>query len=52
MGAVKRDSEREECIYVLWVSNDREREKKMEEQQGGRCVEGEMLRQKEKNPGS
>lgn len=55
MGAVKRDRERErgkESRYVLWVSNDRERGKKIKSSTRERNVEGEVLRQDEKkNPG-
>lgn len=41
-----------ESRYVLWVSNDREREEKKQRAVRGRNVEGEVLRQNEKTQGA
>lgn len=40
-----------ESRYVLWVSNDGEREKKIKSSTRGRNVEGEVLRQNKKTRG-
>lgn len=46
----EREKRRGESRYVLWVSNDREREKKQERGKTEN-VEGEVLRQNEKTQG-